>query len=292
MANPTTPLVGQTIQFNNLSNNALTYLWNFGDGTTSTLMNPTKIYNAIGNYIVKLTAYNGTTQHIFQTIINISITYVGPPVGGNAICDGSHPTEVVPITSITGRIWMDRNLGASRAATSATDFEAYGGLYQWGRGNDGHASMNWNSAFDGTPINGATTTLAVVDNPGHSLFIKNNGDWRSNNNNTRWQGINGINNPCPSGYRIPTIAEINAEFAAYNITNTASAFNCPLKFVIAGGRFYNDAVLDQTGSYGFYWSSSFGTGGLTSSIKNFDASSVSWYEKYRAYGGCIRCIKN
>ena len=292
MANPTTPLVGQTIQFNNLSNNALTYLWNFGDGTTSTLMNPTKIYNAIGNYIVKLTAYNGTTQHIFQTIINVSITYVGPPVGGNAICDGSHPTEVVSITSITGRIWMDRNLGASRAATSATDFEAYGGLYQWGRGNDGHASMNWNSAFDGTPINGATTTLAVVDNPGHSLFIKNNGDWRSNNNNTRWQGINGINNPCPSGYRIPTIAEINAEFAAYNITNTASAFNCPLKFVIAGGRFYNDAVLDQTGSYGFYWSSSFGTGGLTSSIKNFDASSVSWYEKYRAYGGCIRCIKN
>ncbi|MFT7002526.1 MAG: hypothetical protein ACJAVW_003569 [Spirosomataceae bacterium] len=38
----------------------------------------------------------------------------------------------------TGKIWMDRNLGATRVATSSTDAYAYGDLYQWGRATDGH----------------------------------------------------------------------------------------------------------------------------------------------------------
>jgi hypothetical protein len=42
------------------------------------------------------------------------------------------------VTSTTGKIWMDRNLGASRVATSVSDTLAYGDLYQWGRGTDGH----------------------------------------------------------------------------------------------------------------------------------------------------------
>jgi hypothetical protein len=40
-------------------------------------------------------------------------------------------TLVVDVTnSLTGRTWMDRNLGANRAATSSTDSHAYGDLYQ------------------------------------------------------------------------------------------------------------------------------------------------------------------
>ena len=38
---------------------------------------------------------------------------------------------------------MDRNLGASRAANAKNDYQAYGCLYQWGRGNDGHASITY-----------------------------------------------------------------------------------------------------------------------------------------------------
>ncbi len=36
----------------------ITYLWNFGDGTTSTEMDPTKFYNSPGTYTVSLTATN------------------------------------------------------------------------------------------------------------------------------------------------------------------------------------------------------------------------------------------
>lgn len=48
-------------------------------------------------------------------------------------------TEVVEVSNpVTGRTWIDRNLGAGRQATSRYDKEALGDLYQWGREADGH----------------------------------------------------------------------------------------------------------------------------------------------------------
>jgi PKD repeat protein len=45
------------VAFINKSENAVSYRWDFGDSTSSTLENPTKIYNRYGAYEVKLTAY-------------------------------------------------------------------------------------------------------------------------------------------------------------------------------------------------------------------------------------------
>jgi hypothetical protein len=128
---------------------------------------------------------NRTPNCIFNRIV---LAAVGP-VGGNAICDGSAPTTVIPIISTTGKVWMDRNLGASRQAISATDYQGYGCLYQWGRGNDGHASIAWTSSTMGTAVNGSTATLSTTDRPGNILFITGSGfpnDWRSSPNNALW----------------------------------------------------------------------------------------------------------
>ncbi|MEA3448519.1 MAG: hypothetical protein U9Q98_08760, partial [Bacteroidota bacterium] len=38
----------------------------------------------------------------------------------------------------TGKVWMDKNLGASQVADSSNDYNAYGALFQWGRLSDGH----------------------------------------------------------------------------------------------------------------------------------------------------------
>jgi PKD repeat protein len=47
--------IGNTANFSNLSSpNATTYAWNFGDGNSSTLQNPSHSYNAIGTYNVCL----------------------------------------------------------------------------------------------------------------------------------------------------------------------------------------------------------------------------------------------
>ena len=48
---------GKTISFINISENATTYMWDLGDGTTSTLINPEKRY-VNGTYTVTLTASN------------------------------------------------------------------------------------------------------------------------------------------------------------------------------------------------------------------------------------------
>lgn len=48
-----------TIQFINSSENGLTYLWNFGDGTTSTELNPNHTYQTAGFFNVSLVASAG-----------------------------------------------------------------------------------------------------------------------------------------------------------------------------------------------------------------------------------------
>lgn len=44
--------------FQNTSDNALNYLWHFGDGHTSTDMNPWHVYDTVGIYVVSLLSFN------------------------------------------------------------------------------------------------------------------------------------------------------------------------------------------------------------------------------------------
>jgi PKD repeat protein len=61
------------ITFTNTSQNADSYLWDFGDGTTSTQANPNKTYNQHGTYTVTLTATNTTSSLTDQTNQNLTI---------------------------------------------------------------------------------------------------------------------------------------------------------------------------------------------------------------------------
>lgn len=63
-----------TYQFINLSSNATSYLWSFGDGTTSTLANPEHTYTQNGNYIVTLNSYKcNQMAHDEQSIHTLSL---------------------------------------------------------------------------------------------------------------------------------------------------------------------------------------------------------------------------
>ncbi|MDA3928055.1 MAG: FISUMP domain-containing protein, partial [Prolixibacteraceae bacterium] len=193
-------------------------------------------------------------------------------------------TAVVDVTNpATGKTWMDRNLGASRAAASSTDNQAYGDLYQWGRAADGHEKRN-------SPT---TSTRSSSDTPGHGNFITTSSspyDWRSPQNGNLWQGVDGVNNPCPSGYRLPTGAEWDAELNSWGSNNAAGAFASPLKLPMAGSRLNNSGSLYTVGSFGYCWSSTVvgdGSQGLY-----FYNSTAGPFNGDRAGGLSVRCIKD
>ena len=187
------------------------------------------------------------------------------------------PTDVY--NPVTGKVWMDRNLGASQVATSSTDAEAYGHLFQWGRAADGHESRS----------SGTTSTVSSSDTPGHGNFITINSDpydWRSPQNNNLWQGVSGTNNPCPNGYRLPTKAEWDAERATWSSDDAAGAFASPLKLPVGGVRIYDGSFL-HVGANGYYWS-----GTVSSHLANFLSNNlVGGNTDVRVSGMSVRCIK-
>ncbi len=207
-----------------------------------------------------------------------------PQYPANSVFCASGPTAIVDVTNpTTGAIWMDRNLGATQAATSSIDANAYGDLYQWGRGSDGHQCRN-------SPT---TITLSSSDQPGNGNFILVNnspGDWRSPQNNNLWQGVNGVNNPCPSGYRLPTEAEFETERLSWSINNKQGAFASALKLPVAGDRDISDGSIGDVGINGTYWSSI--AIGVSSKFFSFGISWADMNFVPRGSGLSVRCIKD
>ena len=181
----------------------------------------------------------------------------------------------------TGKTWMDRNMGASQVATSLTDSDAYGDLYQWGRLTDGHQFRTSDT----------TSVQSGSDIPGHNLLIVAPGsalDWRNPQNNNLWQGVDGINNPCPTGYRLPTDAEWTEEIGTWDSPDAAGAFNSVLKLTQAGNRGRSSGVLRKEGETGNYWSS---TADETKG-RDLAINGATMYSDHRAFGFSVRCIKD
>ena len=63
--------------FENTSLGGLNFLWDFGDGTSSTQDNPSHLYNNVGTYTVKLMAYDSTScNKIDSTAFTITVSPV------------------------------------------------------------------------------------------------------------------------------------------------------------------------------------------------------------------------
>lgn len=71
--------VNDTVDFNNLSLNADSYQWNFGDGGTSIETNPTHVYGASGMYTIELTAINTCGAATLQQMVEVILVGTNDP---------------------------------------------------------------------------------------------------------------------------------------------------------------------------------------------------------------------
>ncbi|HEX6846542.1 MAG TPA: PKD domain-containing protein [Chitinophagaceae bacterium] len=91
---PPTGCVPYTAQFTNTSIAGQTFLWNFGDNTTSTATNPVHTYNTPGSYIVTLIANDPNTCNLSDT--TTSVINVFPIPVANFSFSPDPPVENTP----------------------------------------------------------------------------------------------------------------------------------------------------------------------------------------------------
>lgn len=216
--------------------------------------------------------------------------------------DGQQVTYGI-IIGPSGKKWLDRNLGATQAATKIDDYLAYGDLFQWGRKADGHQRIirTGPNNTNATGKTGVTSTqapyqLADGDVPSTDKFIINGsndfaGDWRTTPNNTLWQGNPILNNPCPAGWKIPS----RDEWIAENLGTPSNAFS-KLKLTFTGMRNRNtgNIELSETGKYWAATSRVF-QGTPYAIFVSFTATELTPIDNFtfqeRGFGLACRCIK-
>jgi PKD repeat protein len=114
-------IIPASFQFINNSINSTSFIWNFGDGTTSTLVNPTHTYAAPGQYNVQLIALGATLCNSSDTLLQnafITVTNTGGPV---AACNVS-TTSTCCGYGITNVSFQSINNSSSIATEGCMDF--------------------------------------------------------------------------------------------------------------------------------------------------------------------------
>lgn len=173
---------------------------------------------------------------------------------------------------IDGVVWAPVNCGYH-----ATDFK-YGKLYQWGRKyGQGYSDDNYSDAI-APVIESSTPTLEEaqsIDN--QNVYYNGSSDWYSGsrtiqlwNEGTEDTPIKSSNDPCPTGWRVPTKTEL------YALTDNHSEF-----------------TQNTEGQYGYYFSGSRTYSQNTSQIflpaagwRNYGNAYMTSKNQYRDENGC------
>jgi uncharacterized protein (TIGR02145 family) len=195
----------------------------------------------------------------------------------------------------TFKTFMCYNLGVTgtQDALSYQSGANNGALYQWGRQTDGHEVRT--SATQAGPVSAAVA----------SKFITNGAsDWISPQDNTLWLNApKTANDPCPTGFRVPTQAQWGGLFSdgttsgapntatrnTWTWTGNGYTVGPNLYLPAAGYRIGFNATLYYVGTNGFYWSSS--VYGNNAYNLYFNSGNVIPGDSCgRVFGFSVRCI--
>ena len=235
--------------------------------------------------------YSNTFTGLSQTSAIYFVAYATTSNGTTSYGNPLIIPQQTVYNAATGKTWMSYNVGASNIPTSLTDTAGYGFLFQWGRSADGHQYVR------PTP-SGTTTTIATSSTPNNGgLYIIGNAqsdyyNWIPTRNHSLWvSATGGINNPCPTGFKVPSNDEFNTEIISWSTANADGAFNSSLRLTYCGYRdVFNNGNLTYVGTRGYYWCRDNSTGtyyykaitstGVASSVASAAGNAMA-----------VRCIK-
>ncbi len=265
-------------------------------------------YETKNQYLITViatdTSLNFSTQNI---TININDIYEGITVTHNTI---SYITVKSPIT---GKIWLDRNLGATQACTkSREEFSSdaeyiadqkscFGDYYQWGRLSDGHEKeTSLVSSTQATDIKNAGADF-ISSSSSYSYDWARDSDQDKSLREIQWAKTDG-SSVCPIGFRVPTSQELSDETIYYDgtidestgavkIVNRDTAFKNFLKLPVAGIRINTNGTVSNQGELGSLWSNSNDSVPI-SQIYFEENSSSNYSNSFTSYGFSVRCIED
>ena len=190
----------------------------------------------------------------------------------------------------TGRIWMDKNVGAQRVCLYSTDEECYGDYFQYGRSADGHEKKDSQTR---------ETKIPYLDKSDNKFYV---GDYTWFDGpkyvlEENWKKLDG-SSICPKNFRVATEDEYYNELlrdgSSAEVVIAEDLFKTFLKLPKAGYRYYNSdtrtndtiAALSGVGDDISHWIA--GGESLYTDYKR-----IGIYDEFRLYsiGRTVRCIK-
>ena len=217
-----------------------------------------------------------------------------------------------PGVEIDGVVWAPVNCGYHE-----TDYK-YGKLYQWGRkygqGYDGNFyDGDWDQDYSDVTYpeieEGPVSFCEGQDvNSSNKFYLGE--DWSDNYHSDIWNLGNEYNpikteyDPCPDGWRVPTISELelmyqnhssfttNGEQMGYWFSGSSPySSDVPQVFLPAAGRrSYSKGKAKDRGYYGLYWSST-SDYPVTKRFRFYD-DNFGTGSNCRAYGLSVRCVQD
>jgi len=169
---------------------------------------------------------------------------------------------------INGIKWATRNVAAPGTFTAKP--EDAGMFYQWNR------------------ITGWSSTNPMINSDGGSTW---------DNSNPAGDSWDKANDPCPSGWRVPTHGEYESLVSAGSKWLVENGVNGRVFgsdankafFPAAGYRNYDDGLLTYVSNNGYYWSST-PKGSNYAYYLGFSSGPISTNDYDRRYGFPVRCV--
>ena len=283
IANFTYVISGKEVTFTNTSQNALSYLWNFGNGQTSILSNPTTGYTNYGTFTVQLEVINGLGSNTISKTITLS------DIAPNTVTDIDG--NIYNTITIGSQLWMKENLNVQRfkngeAIPNVTDNTTWANTTAaaWCRYNNNSDASN---AFKvGLLYNGyvAQDTRGVCPN-----------GWKVPDDSDFNKLVEYLGGRYLAGGKLK---EANGIYSLWNSPN-GSATNESGFTALPGGRRHgkNDGccwggVFDLALSHGTFWTKSNAfEGGLYILEMTFGDGTAYRNNQFKQFGYSIRCIK-